>query len=175
MKRKYEWFFNIKKELEWMSAQKGWKLIKTNGFCYTFEESESHYHYEYIYFEKSSKELDEIMKQITDKDVEFVCNTFSWALFRKDSTKGAIRIYEDAYVNYKRLMTKSNSYLALGACYLCLGTSQMAITNSNGLFGFTALLFYLCSALFNLKALQLRKYSSSYDDGTFAVRLKKKL
>lgn len=94
MKRKYDLFFNIKKELEWMTAQKGWKLIKTNGICYTFEESENHYHYEYIYFEKSSKELDEIMKQITDKDVEFVCNTFSWAYFCCQVKEEVIDFYE---------------------------------------------------------------------------------
>ena len=80
MKKTTKLFANIKTEEDWLAQQKGWKLIYTNGIRYTFEESSCEYNYEYIYFDKSKKELDNIRKQIIDSDIEFVCNSSSWAL-----------------------------------------------------------------------------------------------
>lgn len=87
MKKIIKLFTNIKTEENWLALQKGWKLIHTNGLRYIFEECSCEYNYEYIYFDKSKKQLDNIRKQITDKDIEFVCNSSSWALFRKDNEK----------------------------------------------------------------------------------------
>jgi hypothetical protein len=175
MKKVTKVFFNIKKEQEWLSRQKGWKLIYTNGIRYTFEESYCNYNYEYIYFIKSKKEVVEIRTQIIDNDIEFVCNSSSWALFRKDSSKGEIHVFTDNYNKYKMLMNKYNTYTALAACYICLGSSQIALTSSvNGLFGFSSALFYLCSTFFFLGSSYFKKYALEYDDGTYANRMKRK-
>ena len=70
-------------------------------------------------------------------------------------------------------MKKYNTYLALGSCYLCLGSSQIALaTTINGYFGLSFALFYLSSSFF-LAASCLKKYSMEYDDGSYADRMKK--
>ena len=92
MKKVTKLFINIKNEQEWLAQQKGWKLVHSNGIRYTFEESFCEYNYEYIYFDKRKKELDDIRNQIIDSDIEFVSNTSTWALFRKDVAKGEIHV-----------------------------------------------------------------------------------
>lgn len=167
-------FMDVKKEQEWLAQQKGWKLIATNGFLYKFEKSPSDYEYEYIFFEKNKKELHQIRQQITDSDIEFVCHSSTWALFRKDVTKGEIHVFSDNFIKYKTLMKKYNTYVALGACYMCLGTSQMAlVTTLNGLFGFSSALFYLSSSIFFITSSYIKKYALEYDDGTYADRMKR--
>lgn len=174
MKKVIKFFGNIKKEEDWLGQQKGWKLIHTNGIKYTFEESSTDYNYEYIYFYKSVKELDEIRRQILDNDIEFVCNTSSWALFRKDATKGEIHVYTDDFYKYKALMNKYSSYISLGACYMCLGSSQVALASTtNSWFGISSSLFYLCSAIFFIASSSYKKYASECNDGTYAKRLKR--
>lgn len=169
-----KFFTNIKAEENWLAQQKGWKLIYTNGIRYTFEESCCEYNYEYIYFDKSKKELDDIRKQIIDSDIEFVCNSSSWALFRKDAAKGQIHVYADNYLKYKILMKKYKSAMALGACYMCLGSSQVALASTvNNFFNLAAPLFYLSSFMFFMAASSYKKYSLEYDDGSYADRMKK--
>lgn len=175
MKKKIiKMFFDIKKEQDWLAAQKGWKLVKTNGMSYEFEECGCDYVYEYVYFEKSKKELDGIINGISDRNIELVCNSGSWALFRKNAAEGGIRVFEDDYGKYRMLMKKHDSYMALGACYMCLGASQTALLAAmNGLFWASSFLFYVCSFIFFGAASSLKKYASDYDDGTYAARLKK--
>ncbi|MDF2613969.1 MAG: hypothetical protein K0S71_1755 [Clostridia bacterium] len=167
-------FINIKTEQDWLARQKGWKLVKTNGVRYIFEECSCEYNYEYIYFDKSKKELEGIRNQIIDRDIEFVCHSSSWALFRKNAAKGEIHVYADNYIKYKILMKKYNTYMALGACYLCLGSSQTAVASTvNGYFRLSSILFYLCSFLFFMTSYCFKKYSLEYDDGSYAGRMKK--
>jgi hypothetical protein len=174
MKKVTKLFTNIKTEENWLTLQKGWKLIYTNGIRYTFEECSCEYNYEYIYFDKSKKELEDIRKQIIDSDIEFVCNSSSWALFRKDAAKGEIHVYADNYLKYKILMKKYKSAMALGACYMCLGSSQIALGSAvNSLFGLSSALFYLSSFMFFIGASSFKKYSLEYDDGSYADRMKK--
>lgn len=174
MKKVIKLFSNIKKEQEWLASQKGWKLVKTNGIRYTFEESSLEYDYEYIFFDKSKKELDDIRYRLIDSDIEFVCNSSSWALFRKDVAKGEIHIYADNYLKYKMLMKKYNRYIALGACYLCLGSSQISLASTgNGLFRLSSSLCFLCSALYYITSSYFKKYALEYDDGSYAYRMKK--
>jgi len=173
MKKVFKIFFDIRKEQAWLADQVGWKLVKTNGIQYTFEQSESQYAYEYVYFEKSKKELDGVIARITDKSIELVCCTSAWALFRKDQCEGAIRVFANPYDKYRMLMIKYNAHLALGACYMGLGSSQVALSASlNGLFVVSGALFFLCSTLFFLNASVLKKYAAEYDDGTFAAVFK---
>lgn len=167
-------FMNIKKQQEWLSQQKGRKLVHTNGIKYRFEKSFNDYNYEFVYFNKGKKELNQIRQQIQDEDIEFVCSNSTWCLFRKDSSKGDIHVYIDNYDKYKILMKKYDEYMALGACYMCLGSTQVAIsTTGPHLFGLTSVLFYLCSILFFLYAARMKKYANDYDDGTYAIRRKK--
>ncbi|MCM0648911.1 DUF2812 domain-containing protein [Clostridium swellfunianum] len=174
MKKITKLFTNIKAEETWLAQQKGWKLVYTNGIRYTFEESCCIYNYEYIYFDKSKKELDDIRKQIVDDDIEFVCNSSSWALFRKDAAKGQIHVYADNYLKYKILMKKYKSAMALGACYMCLGSSQVALASAvNSFFNLASPLFYLSSFMFFMAASSYKKYSLEYDDGSYAERMKK--
>lgn len=174
MKKVTKLFMNIKAKQDWLAYQKGWKLIHTNGVRYTFVESSSEYNYEYMYFDKSKKELDDIRNYIIDSDIEFVCNSSSWALFRKDTSKGKIQIYTDNYIKYMILMKKYNSYLALGSCYLCLGSSHIAIASTiNSLLGLSSALFYLCSSIFFITSYYFKKYALYYDDGSYADRKKK--
>jgi hypothetical protein len=174
MKKITKLFTNIKTEENWLTLQKGWKLIYTNGIRYTFEECSCEYNYEYIYFDKSKNELDDIRKQIIDSDIDFVCNSSSWALFRKDAAKGEIHVYADNYLKYKILMKKYKSFMALGACYMCLGSSQIALASAvNSLFRVSSALFYLSSLLFFIAASSYKKYSLEYDDGSYADRMKK--
>ena len=174
MKKVTKLFFNIKTEQEWLSLQKGWKLVYTNGIRYTFEKCSCDFNYEYIFFNKSKKELDDIRNQIIDSDIEFVCNTSSWALFRKDTAKGEIHVYSDNYNKYKMLMKKYSSYIALGVCYLCLGSSQLGLVSTlNGLFGLSSALFYLSSAMFFITSFSLKKYALEYDDGSYTDRMKR--
>lgn len=173
MRKVIKLFSDIRKEQSWLSGQTGWKLVKTNGILYTFEESENQYHYEYVYFEKSKRELEDITRQITDPSIEFVCSTSAWALFRKDARGGDIQVFSNPYYKYRMLMTKYNSYVALGACYLALGSSQIALsTTLNNLFYMSGGLFYVCSFLFFATAGLLKKYAAEYDDGTFAAIFK---
>jgi hypothetical protein len=173
MKKITKLFTNIRNEENWLNKQKGWKLIYTNGIRYTFEECSCEYNYEYIYFDKSKRELDNIRKQIIDSDIEFVCNSSTWALFRKDAAKGEIHVYADNYLKYKILMKKYNSSMALGVCYLCLGSSQIALASTvNSLFGLSSALFYLTSFMFFIAASSFKKYSLEYDDGSYADRMK---
>ena len=174
MKNITKLFTNIKTEENWLAMQKGWKLIYTNGIRYTFEECSCDYNYEYIYFNKSKRELDDIRKQIIDSDIEFVCNSSSWALFRKDAAKGEIHVYSDNYLKYKILMKKYKSTMALGVCYMCLGSSQIALASTvNSLFGLSSALLYLSSFMFFIAASSFKKYSLEYDDGSYADRMKK--
>lgn len=174
MKKVTKIFFNIKKEQEWLSQQKGLKLVYTNGIRYKFEECHCDFNYEYIYFNKSKKELDDIRNQIIDSNIEFVCNTSSWALFRKDKAKGEIHVYTDNFKKYKMLMKKYNTYIALGGCYLCLGSSQMALaTTQNSLFGLSSSLLFLCSTMFFIASSSFKKFALEYDDGTYADRIKR--
>lgn len=173
MRKVIRLFSDIKAEQEWLSRQKGWRLVKTNGIRYIFEESESEYTYEYVYFEKSRKELSGLLEQITDEGVELVCSTYSSALFRKDKRGGDIRVFADPYEKYRMLMSKCNSYIALGACYLALGSSQIALSASlNNLFYASGAMFFICSFLFFGISGTLKKYAAEYDDGTFAARMK---
>lgn len=174
MKKVLKLFMNIKTEQNWLAQQKGWRLVYTNGLRYIFEECACEYNYEYIYFDKSKKELGDIRKQITDSDIEFVCNSSSWALFRKDVSKGDIQVYTDKYIKYKILMKKYNSYVALGVCYMSLGSSQAVLASTaNSLFGLSSVLFYLCSSIFFIAASSFKKYSLEYDDRSYADRMKK--
>jgi len=174
MKKIIKLFANIKTEQDWLAKQKSWKLVHTNGICYTFEACACDYNYEYIFFDKSKKELDNIRNQILDSDIEFVCNSSSWSLFRKDASKGEIHVYSDNYIKYKILMKKYNSYIALGACYLCLGSSQIALASLlNGLFGLSSALFCLSSSIYFIASTSFKKYSLEYDDGSYADRMKK--
>lgn len=166
MKKVTKLFMNIKAEQDWLAYQKGWKLIHTNGVRYTFVESSSEYNYEYMYFDKSKKELDDIRIYNIDSDIEFVCNSSSWALFRKDTSKGKIQVYTDNYIKYMILIKKYNLYLALGSCYLCLGS---ALTIN----GLLRLSFYLCSSIFFITSYYFKKYALYYDDGSYADRKKK--
>jgi hypothetical protein len=173
MKKMVKLFVDIKKEQEWLADQAGWKLVKTNGIRYLFEETENQYAYEYVYFERSRKELNGIIAQIADTRTELVCSTSSWALFRKDCRDGDIRVFASPYDKYRMLMVKYNSLIALGACYMGLGSTQIALSNTlNYLFGIAGSLFFLCSALFFLNAHVLKKYAGEYDDGTFAAIFK---
>ena len=173
MRKVIKLFSDIRKEQEWLSEQVGWKLVKTNGIRYVFEQSDRRYNYEYIYFEKSKKELGGIVRQIADPSIEFVCSTSSWALFRKDQQAGDIRVFVSPYDKYRMLMTKYNSYVALGACYLALGSSQIALsTTLNNLFSVSGALFYVCSFLFFATSGMFKKYAAQYDDGTFAAIFK---
>lgn len=174
MKKIIKLFINIKSEQDWLAKQKGLKLIKTNGLLYTFEESSCEYNYEYIYFEKSKKELLEIKNQITDKNIEFVCNSWTWALFRKDASKGDIQVYADNYSKYKILMNHYHTYLSLGACYLCIGLSQAALaTRLNIFWWIVSLCFCLCSLLYFMTSSSFKKYALEYDDGTYSKKMKK--
>ena len=101
MKKVIKLFSDTRAEQEWLSRQTGWKLVKTNGLRYVFEESENEYAYEYVYFEKSRKELGGILGQIADKDIELVCSSSSWALFRKDKSQGDIRVFANPYDKYR--------------------------------------------------------------------------
>lgn len=169
MRKVIKLFSDIRKEQEWLSDQIGWKLVKTNGIRYVFEESDREYAYEYVYFEKSKKELNGIIAGISDKNIELVCSNGTWALFRKDRSEGEIRVFANPYDKYRMLMTKSNSYVALGACYLALGASQIALSLSlNNLFYASGALFYVCSFIFFMTSGILKKYAAEYDDGTFA-------
>jgi hypothetical protein len=174
MKKITKLFTNIKVEENWLTLQKGWKLIYTNGIRYTFEECSCEYNYEYVYFDKSKKELDDIRKQIIDSDIEFVCNSSSWALFRKDAAKGEIHVYADNYLKYKILIKKYNSAMALGVCYMCLGTSQIALASTvNSIFILSFVLFNLSSFMFFIAASSFKKYSLEYADAFYADRMKK--
>ncbi len=173
MKRVIKLFLDIKKEQEWLAAQEGWRLVKTNGFRYVFEESENRYTYEYVYFEKSRKELDGIIGRITDKSIELICSTSMWALFRKDQREGAIRIFANPYDKYRMLMKQYESHVALGACYLSLGSSQIALSAIlNNLFYAAGGLFFICSFIFFMASGVIKKYAAEYDDGTYAQRMK---
>jgi len=173
MKKVIKLFFDIRREQEWLSDQIGWRLVKTNGIRYVFEESENEYAYEYVYFERSKKELGAIMAQTSDKSVELVCSTSAWALFSKDRREGDIRVFANPYDKYRMLMVKYNACLALGACYMGLGSSHIALSASlNSLFGIGGALFLLCGSLFFLNASVLKKYAAEYDDGTFAAIFK---
>ena len=174
MKKIIKLFTNIKTEETWLAQQKGWKLVYTNGIHYTFEECSCEYNYEYIYFDKSKKELDDIRKQIIDSDIEFVCNSSSWALFRKDAAKGEIHVYVDNYLKYKVLMKKYKSAMGLGTCYMCLGSSNIVLgSTANSLFGLSSVLFYLSSVMYFIDASSFKKYSLEYDDGSRADRMQK--
>jgi hypothetical protein len=180
MKKIVKIFFDIKKELEWLSQQKGIKLVHTNGIRYTFDESNCDYNYEYVYFKKSKKELHQIMNQIQDDDIEFVCNSSSWALFRKDAAKGAIHVLEDNYIIYRILMRRYNTYLALGACYIGLGSTQSVLASAQTLLKNASWIdlifsgmFYFCSVMFFLSAIYYRKSAKIYDDGTYAMKMKR--
>jgi hypothetical protein len=174
MKKITKLFTNIRTEENWLALQKGWKLTYTNGIRYTFEESSCEYNYEYVYFDKSKKELEDIRKQIIDSDIEFVCNSSSWALFRKDAAKGKIHVYADNYLKYKILIKKYKSAMALGVCYMCLGSSQISLSSAvNRIFGLSSALFYLSSFMFFMSASSFKKYSLEYDDCSYADRMKK--
>jgi len=174
MKKITKVFFDIKKEEEWLAAQRNWKLVRTNGIRYLFEKSDTDYTYEYVYFDKGKRELDGIRDQITDKDIEFVCNSSTWALFRKDASKGRIQVYADNYDKYKILMKKYSSYMSLGACYMCLGSSQIALsTTVHGWFSLSSALFSLCSFIFFIVASSINKYAKAYDDGTYKLKLRR--
>ncbi len=173
MKKVVKLFFDIQKEQDWLAAQEGWRLIKTNGFSYTFEESENRYYYEYIYFEKSRKEQDGIISRIADKSTVLVCGTREWALFRKDQREGDIHVFADPFEKYSMLIKKYESHMALGACYFCLGSSQITLSMTlNNLFYLSGGLFFLCGVMFFLVSSTIKKYADKYDDGTFAQRLK---
>jgi|GEM_PF-1250107 Protein of unknown function (DUF2812). len=173
MKKVIRLFSDVKAEQDWLSGQTGWKLTGTNGIRYIFEQSGNRYTYEYVYFEKSRKELDGIIGQITDGSVELVCSTFAWALFRKDKRAGDIRVFADPYDKYRMLMAKYNSYVALGACYLAIGSSQIALSTAlNNLFYVSGGLFFVCSCLFFMTSGKFKKYAAEYDDGTYAQRMK---
>lgn len=172
--KKIKFFMNPQKEQEWLKAQKGFRLVTTNGMRYIFEETDKEYNYEYIYFVKTKYELETIKRKIIDEDVEFVCNTSSWALFRKDASKGELCVYLDKFEQYKSLMKKADTYFGLTACYICLGSSQMVLMNTTShLFGFSSTLFYLVSILFSINAYGFRKCAETLDDGTFKERYKK--
>ncbi len=174
MKKIIKLFMNVKKEQDWLSKQSGWKLVNTNGIRYIFEECTCNYNYEYIFFGKSKKELYDIRKQITDNEVEFVCNSSSWALFRKDVSKGEIHVYTDNFIHYKVLIKKYKSYIALGICYLCLGSAQSAVAlNVEGYFGLSSALFYLGSSVFFITSSYIKQFSTEYDDGSYANRMKR--
>jgi hypothetical protein len=161
--KKIKLFMNVKAEQNWLASQKGWKLVSTNGISYIFEKCSHDYNYEYVFFNKNKKELDNIIKQIEDSDIEFVCNSSSWALFRKRADKGEIHVYADNNLKYQILRKKYQSYTGLGACYMCLGSSQIALTTTvNSIFGLTSALFYLCSLIFFLYAYYISKYSLEY-------------
>ncbi len=173
MKKVFKIFFDITKELEWLAQQKGCKLIHTNGISYIFEESACDYNYEYIFFQKDINELDQIRSQIKDKDIEFVCNSSTWALFRKDVAKEELHVFDDAYINYKALQKRYNTFLALGACYTGLATTQVALSfRFHGIYVLLSLMFYICSFMFYLSAFYYKKGAQKYDDGTYAQRMK---
>jgi len=172
--KKIKLFMDVKAEQDWLSMQRGWKLVNTNGIRYLFEECTYKYNYEYIFFDKSKKELPDIRKQIIDNDIEFVCNSSYWALFRKDASKGEIHVYTDNYKQYKVLMKKHKTYMALGVCYLCLGASQIALSSTvNSYFGLLSVLFYICSSVFFITSSFIKKFSMEYDDGSCAERMKR--
>lgn len=156
-------FLDIKKEQDWLASQKGWKLINKRGLKYMFEKSDNDYVYEYVFFEKRKKELPAIKNQIQDKSIEFVCSSSSWALFRKDASKGSIQVYMDNQQKYKALMKKYSVYISLGACYMALGSSQLALSTAiNSYFGFSAALFFFCSSLFFFASSYYKKYAKEY-------------
>jgi hypothetical protein len=174
MKKVYKIFFDATKEIEWLTQQKGWKLVHTNGIQYVFVESDCDYNYEFIYFRKNANELAQLTEQIKDSDIEFVCNTTTWALFRKDAAKGELHVLEDNYVNYKTLQKRYSTYLALGACYMGLATTQIVLSlRFHGLYIILSMMFYFCSLMFFLSAINNKRCSRMYDDGTYAEKLKR--
>jgi hypothetical protein len=173
MKKIFKIFFDATKELEWLSQQEGWKLVHTNGIQYIFVESDCNYNYEFVYFHKNRNEVSQIQEQIKDTDVEFVCHSSTWALFRKDAAKGEIHVLEDNYSNYKTLQRRYIIYVALGASYTGLATMQIALyTRFHGIYIALSVLFYFCSIMFYLSAIYYRKSAQIYDDGTYAQRMK---
>ena len=169
-----KFFIDVKKEEEWLANQKGCKLVHTNGIIYKFEECHGEYNYEYIFFEKSKNELEGIKKEIVDEDIEFVCNSSEWALFRKDKSKGSIQVFVDNFLKYNVLKKKYSTYQSLGACYLCIGSSQFMLHMTlNNLFAISATLFYLTSGLYFTSAYYLNKYALDCDDGSYEKRMKK--
>jgi Protein of unknown function (DUF2812) len=163
--KKTKIFFYMKNEEIWLNQQRGWKLVHTNGLRYTFEESSREYRYEYIYFNKSKKKLNDIKNQIIDPEIEYVCHSSTWALFRKEASKGDISVFADGHEKYKILMNKSRTTMLLGACYMCLGSSQLAISaTGNRMFGISSVLFYFASMIFFLQAASVKKYALVYKD-----------
>jgi len=105
MRRRLRIFFDISKKEQWFADQKGWKLIKTNGYIHTFEESSNEYNYEYIFFTNAADELTSIKMQMDDEYIEHVCDTHTSALFRKEKSKGELKVFSNDYVKCR--MTKS--------------------------------------------------------------------
>ena len=169
MKKVIKIFVDIKKEEEWLTSQKGYKLVRTDRLIYKFKECHGEYNYEYIYFEKNKNDLEGIKKQIVDKDIEFVCNSSEWALFRKDKSKGSIQVLTDNFLKYKVLKKKYSTYQSLGVGCFCFGFACRPI----GMDGISSGLFYLSSLLFFLVAYILNKYAVACDDGSYENRMKK--
>lgn len=163
MKKVFKIFLDIRKELDWLAQQKGWKLVHTYGARYTFVESDCDYNYEYIFFRKSKKELKIIKKYMTDSDIEFVCYSFTWALFRKDVAKGKIQVIDEKCIHYKTLKKLYNDSMSLGVVFFVLATTWTTIkSNHNYYYIVPQILYYISSALFYLHAFQYKKYSKEY-------------
>ncbi len=161
MKKVIKLFLNIRKELDWLEQRKGWKLIHTNGIRYTFVESDCDYNYEYVFFRKSKKELRLIRNQVKDCDIEFVCNSSTWAPFRKNAAKGPIRVLEEGSNHRKTLRKLHDDYIAFGLVFTTLALTAFR-SDRNYYYNIPQILYYICSFLFYLQAYAYKKYSKEY-------------
>lgn len=163
MKKATKIFMDVRKELDWLAKQEGWKLIHTNGVRYTFVESDCNYIYEYIFFRKSKKELKSIRNQMTDSDIEYVCHSSTWALFRKDRAKGKIHVFQETSLHQKTLKKLYNDYMGLGVVYFTLAITQSSLkSDHNNFYIIPQILFYICSLIYYFQAYYYKKYSKEY-------------
>lgn len=161
MIKKYRLFLNVKSAESWLNSRSNFRLVYTNGVIFSFEESSISYNYEYVYFENGKNELTSIKEQIKDKDIELVCSNSSWALFRKDVSKGDIHIVSDEEKK-KRYEKKGSTYLSLGALYICIGASQITLASFlNDFFFLTSIICYVCGIALLAEGIFFRRYAKS--------------
>lgn len=141
--KKYRLFFDPRKEEEWLNSMKGYRLVKVNGFSYTFEKSKSSYYYALNYTPGNMAYLEALNN--LKSNVKEVKHSLGWIYIEGKNNK--LYRKEEIYLDNLKLFVKkyslySRAFLMFGFAFLCLTISV------DILFIICALIMFLLSFLY---------------------------
>jgi hypothetical protein len=150
--KKYKLFFDPRKEEEWLNSIEGYRLVKVNGFSYTFEPSKKKYFYSLNYTPGKMEYLT-LMNNLKS-DCKEIKHSLGWTYIESKNHK--LYRNEEVHLDSLKLFVKKYSlycraFLMFGFAFLCLTVSL------NIWFIICALILFLLSLLYYINIRTTKK------------------